>query len=214
MGCGDQCPHIPDTRYIDWDLKTPPTKDPPTSASPATTSHVASKNYSKNSPPLPSSHDRRARALLRQLAPAHGDKYQATRFAHLLAQPPPVLAGVRAPARGWANMALWMVFSSERVPYRRVFDASDDVETVDVPLTIEHCNALGVRAGADAARRRTLNDAGRRVCEADRSFIEFQAHGGRGRPSFLRVVRRSQGSSFDRPFAPPDGDQLTLVHAS
>jgi hypothetical protein len=111
-------------------------------------------------------------------------------------------------------MALWMVFSSERVPYRRVFDASDDIETVEVPLTIEHCNALGVRAGADAARRRTLNDAGRRVCEADRSFIEFQAHGGRGRPSFLRVVRRAQGSALDRPFAPPDGEQLTLAQAS
>ena len=111
-------------------------------------------------------------------------------------------------------MALWMVFSSERVPYRRVFDATEDIETVEVPLTIEHCNALGVRAGADAARRRTLNDAGRRVCEADRSFIEFQAHGGRGRPSFLRVVRRAQGSALDRPFAEPDGAQLTLAEAS
>ena len=61
---------------------------------------------------------------------------------------------------------------------------------------------------------RTLNDAGRRVCEADRSFIEFQAHGGRGRPAFLRVVRRTQGSALDRPFAPPDGHQLTLADAS
>lgn len=37
--------------------------------------------------------------------------------------------------------------------------------------------ALGVRAGADAARRRTQNDAGARVCAVDRSFIA-EAHGG------------------------------------
>jgi hypothetical protein len=110
-------------------------------------------------------------------------------------------------------MALWMVFSSERVPYRRVFEADDDLEMVEVPLTVDHCNALGVRAGADAARRRTLNEAGRRVCEADRSFVEFQAHGGRGRPSFLRVVRRTQESALDRPF-PQVADQLSLVESA
>jgi hypothetical protein len=47
-----------------------------------------------------------------------------------------------------------------------------------------------VRAAADAARRRTLNDAGERVCAADKSFVAFEAHGGRGVESFLRILRR------------------------
>lgn len=86
-------------------------------------------------------------------------------------------------------LALWMLFSSPRVPYRRVLE-EPDLQIVEVPLSLEHCHALGVRAGTDAARRRTLNDAGPRVCAADRSFTAFEAHGGRGRDSFLRVVRR------------------------
>jgi hypothetical protein len=28
MGCGDQCPYIPDTRYIDWDLEDPAGQGP------------------------------------------------------------------------------------------------------------------------------------------------------------------------------------------
>ncbi len=92
-------------------------------------------------------------------------------------------------------LALWMVFSSPRVPYRPLFEATDDLEVVEVPLTVEHCQALGVRAGTDAARRRTFNEAGPRVCAADRSFEAFEAHGGRGRDSFLRVVRRRSSAS-------------------
>lgn len=46
----------------------------------------------------------------------------------------------------------------------------------------------------------------------DRSFVEFQAHGRRGRPSFLRVVRRTQESALDRPF-PLAAEQLSLVQA-
>lgn len=106
-------------------------------------------------------------------------------------------------------LALWMVFTSPRVPYRAVFEASEDLEMVEVPLTLEHCHALGVHNSADAGRRRTLNEAGRRVCAADRSFTTFEAHGGRGRDSFLRIVRhRSPGSPLDRPFDPA---QLSLA---
>lgn len=104
-----------------------------------------------------------------------------------------------------------MVFTSERVPYRPVLERPGDLEVVEVPLTNEHCHALGVRAATDAARRRTLNDAGGRVCEADRSFLEFAAHGGRGRHSFLRVVRAAQPSALERqPAQSPRAAQLTL----
>jgi hypothetical protein len=100
-------------------------------------------------------------------------------------------------------LALWMVFTSPRVPYRAVFESREELEIVEVPLTVEHCNALGVRAGTDAARRRTFNEAGPRVCAADKSFQAFEAHGGRGRDSFLRVVRhRPSASPLDRPIAP------------
>jgi hypothetical protein len=106
-------------------------------------------------------------------------------------------------------LALWMVFTSPRVPYRQVFEQTGDLETVDVPLTLEHCHALGVYNTADAGRRRTLNDAGRRVCAADRSLKAFEAHGGRGRDSFLRIVRhRPAGPPLDRPFDPA---QLSLA---
>lgn len=108
-------------------------------------------------------------------------------------------------------LALWMVFGSPRVPYRPVFGVSEDLEVVEVPLTLEHCNALGVRANADAARRRTFNEAGLRVCAADRSFRAFEAHGGRGRDSFLRIVRmRQHGSPLERPPHVPD-EQLELA---
>jgi len=107
-------------------------------------------------------------------------------------------------------LALWMVFTSPRVPYRQMF-GGEDLQLVEVPLTIEHCRALGVRAGTDAARRRTLTDAGRRVCAADRSFVSFEAHGGRGSPSFLRIIRQgSPVSPLERPGARPPG-QLELA---
>jgi hypothetical protein len=108
-------------------------------------------------------------------------------------------------------LALWMVFTSPRVPYRQVFEGPDDVEIVEVPLTLEHCHALGVRNAADAGRRRTLNEAGQRVCAADKSFVAFEAHGGRGRDSFLRIVRRRPRLS---PLEPPvvvAAEQLTLA---
>ena len=108
-------------------------------------------------------------------------------------------------------LALWMVFTSPRVPYRRVFDGGQPLEMVEVPLTTEHCNALGVRAGTDAARRRTLSDAGRRLCAADRSFVLFEAHGGRGSPSFLRIMRRpSPALPIDRPLGSAQ-DQLKFA---
>ncbi len=109
-------------------------------------------------------------------------------------------------------LALWMVFTSPRVPYRQVFEADDeDLQIVEVPLTVEHCHALGVRAATDAARRRTFNEAGPRVCEADKSFRLFEAHGSRGRDSFLRVVRkRPRSSPLNRPLPLAEG-QLTLA---
>jgi len=70
-----------------------------------------------------------------------------------------------------------------------------------------------VRASTDAARGRTFNEAGNRVCAADKSFAAFEAHGGRGRDSFLRVVRkRPTQSMLVRP-APPSTTraQLTLA---
>lgn len=97
-------------------------------------------------------------------------------------------------------LALWMVFASPRVPYRPVFEATGDLETVEILLLEEHCHALGVRASTDAARRRTFNDAGQRVVAADSSFVSFEAHGGRGRDSFLRVVRHHpRQSPLERP---------------
>ncbi|HEV7804956.1 MAG TPA: hypothetical protein VGO80_04005 [Solirubrobacteraceae bacterium] len=97
-------------------------------------------------------------------------------------------------------LTLWMGFTSPRMPYRPVFDSSEPLEVVEIPLTLEHCHALGVRSGADAARRRTFNEAGARVCAADRTFQAFEAHGGRGMDSFLRVVRTPPSQSvLDRP---------------
>lgn len=108
-------------------------------------------------------------------------------------------------------LALWMVFTSPRVPYRPVFEAREALDIVEVPLTMEHCHALGVRAAADAARRRTFNEAGGRVCEADKSFCAFEAHGGRGRDSFLRVIRQRPATSpLERPLATAGG-QLSLA---
>ena len=108
-------------------------------------------------------------------------------------------------------LALWMVFTSPRVPYRPVFERHGELEMVEIPLTLEHCHALGVRNAADAGRRRTLNDAGQRVCAADKSFVTFEAHGGRGRDSFLRIVRAtSKISPLEPPVVVP-AQQLTLA---
>jgi hypothetical protein len=108
-------------------------------------------------------------------------------------------------------LALWMVFSSPRVPYRSVFERRGELEMVEIPLTIEHCHALGVRAATDAARRRTFNEAGARVCAADKSFEAFEAHGGRGRDSFLRIIRTPPKSSpLEQPLAGLP-EQLTLA---
>jgi len=109
-------------------------------------------------------------------------------------------------------LALWMFFTSPRVPYRPVFESSEGLEIVEVPLSVEHCHALGVRAATDAARRRTFNQAGARVCAADRSFRAFEAHGGRGRDSFLRVIRaRPEHAPLARPLALVAPEQLTLA---
>jgi hypothetical protein len=86
-------------------------------------------------------------------------------------------------------LALWLVFTSARIPYRELL-AAPESEVVEVELNEAHCRALGVTAATDAARRRTFNEAGRRVCRADAEFEAFEAHGGRGLPSFLRIVRR------------------------
>jgi hypothetical protein len=112
-------------------------------------------------------------------------------------------------------LTLWMVFSSPRVPYRPMLGSArdHDLEVVEVPLTVEHCHSLGVTSSADAGRRRTINQAGERVCETDRSFVAFEAHGGRGKDSFLRVVRRRPAlPATARPYSNPD--QLTLEAAA
>lgn len=131
------------------------------------------------------------------------------------------LAGTELRRFDWAKaqqlrgvaLAMWMVFSSPRVPYRPVFDSGGDLEKVEIPLLEEHCHALGVRAATDAARRRTFNEAGPRVVGADRSFVSFTAHGGRGRDSFLRVVRHKPLEwPLDRPLE--RAGQLVLDQAA
>jgi hypothetical protein len=68
---------------------------------------------------------------------------------------------------------------------------------VEVALVVE----AGAYNGNIAGRRRLLNEAGERVCAVDRSFQSFEAHGGRGQDSFLRVVRKpSLTSPLARPF--------------
>jgi hypothetical protein len=75
------------------------------------------------------------------------------------------------------------------------------LELVEIPLTLDHCHALGVYNNNDAGRRRTLNEAGERVCAVDRSFQSFEARGVRGQDSFLRVVRKPPLTSpLARPF--------------
>jgi hypothetical protein len=49
------------------------------------------------------------------------------------------------------------------------------------------------------------------VCAADKSFVAFEAHGGRGRESFLRIVRTPpRGLPLERPFSPA-ADQLSFA---
>jgi hypothetical protein len=118
----------------------------------------------------------------------------------------------KAQAMRGVALTLWMGFTSPRMPYRPVFDAPQDLELVEIPLTIEHCHALGVRASTDAARRRTFNEAGARVCAADKTFKAFEAHGGRGMDSFLRVVRIPPAQApLDRPGPRPAPGQLMLT---
>jgi hypothetical protein len=106
-------------------------------------------------------------------------------------------------------LSLWMVFSSPRVPYRPVLE-DPDLEMVEVPLTPDACSALGVLAAQDAGRRRTLNHAGDSVCRADKSFVAFEAHGGRGRQSFLRIIRRKPAFSSMEPAYVAASDQMVL----
>lgn len=118
----------------------------------------------------------------------------------------------KAQAMRGVALTLWMGFTSPRMPYRPVFETPEHLEIVEIPLTLEHCHALGVRASTDAARRRTFNDAGARVCAADKTFKAFEAHGGRGRDSFLRVVRApSSQPVLDRPGPTAPVGQLSLA---
>jgi hypothetical protein len=62
-----------------------------------------------------------------------------------------------------------------------------------------HCGRRSQRHVAGP--RRLLNEAGERVCAVDRSFQSFEAHGGRGHDSFLRIVRKPPLTSpLARPF--------------
>lgn len=107
-------------------------------------------------------------------------------------------------------LALWLVFTSPRIPYRTQIEDAE-LEQVEVELTDAHCRALGVTAATDAARRRTFNDAGQRVCRADGAFVAFEAHGGRGVASFLRVVRTTR--AIER-IASQEGDPLEFSRAA
>lgn len=106
---------------------------------------------------------------------------------------------------------LWMFFNSPRISYRPVLERRGEQEMLEIPLTLEHCRALGVANSADAGRRRTLNDAGKRVCAADKSFLAFEAHGGRGRDSFLRIIRVPPRFAPTEPARVARSEQLSLV---
>ena len=107
-------------------------------------------------------------------------------------------------------LALWMVFTSPRVPYRQVLE-DPELEMVEVPLTPESCAALGVFNQQEAGRRRTLNHAGDGVKRADRSFVAFEAHTTRNRQSFLRVVRKRPSFSPLEPAHVARSEQLSLT---
>lgn len=110
-----------------------------------------------------------------------------------------------------AALAMWLLFSSPRIPYRSLFGSGESgLVSVDVPLTEAHCHELGVKNAQAAGRRRTINQAGERICAADRSFVSFEAHGGRGQSDFLRIVRRDVSSdALERPYGA--SEQLALV---
>lgn len=113
-----------------------------------------------------------------------------------------------------AALAMWLLFSSPRIPYRSLFGAHrSGLVSVDVPLTEAHCHELGVKNAQAAGRRRTINQAGERICAADRSFVSFEAHGGRGQSEFLRIVRRDVTTdALERPYGA--ADQLMLDPAA
>lgn len=121
---------------------------------------------------------------------------------------------VKAQQLRGAALKLWMVFSSPRIPFRSVFGGASGMHSVELPLTVENCAALGVRNAQSAGRRRTINQAGERICAADRSFVSFEAHGGRSQEDFLRVVRHRQDDDvLVQPYA-EGSSQLTLEAAS
>lgn len=105
-------------------------------------------------------------------------------------------------------LAMWWLFTSPEIPYHSVLGASEDgLEKTEAALTPEACALMGVLSGQPAGRRRTINQAGERICAADSSFVSFEAHGSRGQPGFLRVVRRRPTEPLlERPY----GEQLTL----
>ena len=90
--------------------------------------------------------------------------------------------------RGVAK-TLWLQLSTPRFLFRPVPEQPDH-EWIEIPLTSEGYQALGVHATEERDRRRTLNQAGRRILEVDPTYIMFEAHGGPRRPSVLRIVRR------------------------
>src|SRR3954468_1089052 len=72
----------------------------------------------------------------------------------------------------------------------RPLPGQPDHEWMEISLTTEAYQALGVHAAEERDRRRTLNQAGRRILDVDRTYVVFEAHGGSRRRSWLRIVRR------------------------
>jgi hypothetical protein len=112
--------------------------------------------------------------------------------------------------RGVAK-TLWLQLSAPRFMFRPV-PGQPDHEWIEIPLTTEGHQALGVHATEERDRRRTLNQAGRRILEVDPTYVVFDAHGGPRRPSALRIVRRCVPPDDVRAATPLPG-QLNLAAA-
>jgi hypothetical protein len=85
-------------------------------------------------------------------------------------------------------LALWMVFTSPRVPYRQVFEADDeDLQIVEVPLTVEHSHALGFV-------RRPTPRGGARSTRPARASARPRSRSGSSRPTAAEVATASCAS--------------------
>lgn len=108
--------------------------------------------------------------------------------------------------RGVAQ-SLWIQLSAPRFEFRAVLERPE-FERLELLLDEQTYQAFGIHACQDRDRRRTLNQAGERITAIDPSYETFEAHGGRGSPSRLLVLRRTGAGSRRDPSLP---SQLSLA---